>query len=179
MGALVGGGGAGRLTRRRSAPPVRDAAAARRRAAAAAALVGGGDPRQPTCSGSCASACFAYYLGNSPAADAYRAALRIPNILQNLFGEGRALRVVHPRLRRRLARGDERGGRAGSRGAVLALLALVTTVARRAGVLRAARSGCCRPPASRARRARSPCGSCRSLSRAPGCSCSRPGASGS
>jgi peptidoglycan biosynthesis protein MviN/MurJ (putative lipid II flippase) len=31
---------------------------------------------------------FAYFFGLAPAADAFRAALRIPNILQNLFGEG-------------------------------------------------------------------------------------------
>lgn len=31
---------------------------------------------------------FAHYFGNSLAADAFRAALRIPNLLQNLFGEG-------------------------------------------------------------------------------------------
>ena len=31
---------------------------------------------------------FAHYFGNSDAADAFRAAFRIPNILQNLFGEG-------------------------------------------------------------------------------------------
>lgn len=31
---------------------------------------------------------FAHYLGNSAAAGAFRAALRIPNFLQNLFGEG-------------------------------------------------------------------------------------------
>lgn len=31
---------------------------------------------------------FAHYFGNSDAADAFRAALRIPNLLQNLFGEG-------------------------------------------------------------------------------------------
>lgn len=31
---------------------------------------------------------FAHYLGNSDAAGAFRAALRIPNLLQNLFGEG-------------------------------------------------------------------------------------------
>jgi putative peptidoglycan lipid II flippase len=31
---------------------------------------------------------FAYYLGNSDAAGAFNAALRIPNFLQNLFGEG-------------------------------------------------------------------------------------------
>lgn len=31
---------------------------------------------------------FAHFLGNSDAADAFRAAFRIPNFLQNLFGEG-------------------------------------------------------------------------------------------
>jgi putative peptidoglycan lipid II flippase len=31
---------------------------------------------------------FAYFFGNSDAADAFKAALRIPNFLQNLFGEG-------------------------------------------------------------------------------------------
>ncbi|MGE5113784.1 MAG: lipid II flippase MurJ, partial [Acidobacteriaceae bacterium] len=31
---------------------------------------------------------FAHYLGNSASADAFRAAFRIPNFLQNLFGEG-------------------------------------------------------------------------------------------
>lgn len=31
---------------------------------------------------------FAHYLGNTAPADAFRAALRIPNVLQNLFGEG-------------------------------------------------------------------------------------------
>jgi len=31
---------------------------------------------------------IAHFLGNSFAADALRGALRIPNILQNLFGEG-------------------------------------------------------------------------------------------
>ncbi len=31
---------------------------------------------------------FAHFFGNSDAADAFRAAFRIPNFLQNLFGEG-------------------------------------------------------------------------------------------
>jgi len=31
---------------------------------------------------------FAHYFGSSDAADAFRAAFRIPNFLQNLFGEG-------------------------------------------------------------------------------------------
>jgi putative peptidoglycan lipid II flippase len=31
---------------------------------------------------------FAHYLGTSPASGAFKAALKIPNFLQNLFGEG-------------------------------------------------------------------------------------------
>jgi putative peptidoglycan lipid II flippase len=31
---------------------------------------------------------FAHYFGNSDAGDAFKAALKIPNFLQNLFGEG-------------------------------------------------------------------------------------------
>jgi hypothetical protein len=31
---------------------------------------------------------FAHYFGNSDAADAFNAAFRIPNFLQNMFGEG-------------------------------------------------------------------------------------------
>ena len=31
---------------------------------------------------------FAHYFGTSDAADAFNAAFRIPNVLQNLFGEG-------------------------------------------------------------------------------------------
>lgn len=31
---------------------------------------------------------FAHYFGSTDAADAFKAALRIPNLLQNLFGEG-------------------------------------------------------------------------------------------
>ena len=36
-------------------------------------------------------------LGVSPAADAFKAALRIPNLMQNLLGG--AVGVVHPRVR--------------------------------------------------------------------------------
>ena len=55
---------------------------------------------------------FAHYFGTSDAADAFNAAFRIPNFLQNLFGEGRAVGVVHPGLRRaasRAARTRRRG----------------------------------------------------------------------
>jgi peptidoglycan biosynthesis protein MviN/MurJ (putative lipid II flippase) len=35
---------------------------------------------------------FAHYFGNGAAADAFRAALRIPNALRNLLGEARSRR---------------------------------------------------------------------------------------
>jgi putative peptidoglycan lipid II flippase len=40
------------------------------------------------CSGLLRESVIANYLGTSPASDAFRAALRIPNLLQNLLGEG-------------------------------------------------------------------------------------------
>ncbi|MBX6365271.1 MAG: murein biosynthesis integral membrane protein MurJ, partial [Gemmatimonadetes bacterium] len=39
-------------------------------------------------SGLLREAFFAHYFGNTLFSDAFRAALRIPNILQNLLGEG-------------------------------------------------------------------------------------------
>jgi putative peptidoglycan lipid II flippase len=66
---------------------------------------------------------FAHYLGNSPAAAAFRAALRIPNFLQNLFGEGvlsASFIPVYSRLR--AEHSDEEARRvAGAVGAILAL----------------------------------------------------------
>src|SRR6185436_13517700 len=51
---------------------------------------------------------MAHYLGNSRAADAFAAALKIPNFLQNLFGEGVLSASFIPVYARTLARGDER-----------------------------------------------------------------------
>ncbi len=67
---------------------------------------------------------FAYFFGNTPAADAYRAAFRIPNFLQNLFGEGALSASFIPVYARLIAEGDEKeaGRVAGAIGALLALL---------------------------------------------------------
>lgn len=70
---------------------------------------------------------FAHYFGNSDAADAFRAAFRIPNILQNLFGEGvlsASFIPVYARLK-----AEERHEEASQLAeAVFALLLLITTV---------------------------------------------------
>jgi putative peptidoglycan lipid II flippase len=50
---------------------------------------------------------FAHYLGNSAAADAFKAGFRIPNILQNLFGEGVLSASFIPVYSRLLGEGDE------------------------------------------------------------------------
>ncbi|HKV53455.1 MAG TPA: murein biosynthesis integral membrane protein MurJ [Candidatus Binataceae bacterium] len=50
---------------------------------------------------------FAHYLGNSEAADAFKAGFRIPNILQNLFGEGVLSASFIPVYSRLLSEGDE------------------------------------------------------------------------
>lgn len=79
---------------------------------------------------------LAHYLGAGPAADAFAAALRIPNFLQNLFGEGALSASFVPVYAGLLARGDaERARRVAS--AVAALLALVTAVLVLAGMLAA------------------------------------------
>jgi len=70
---------------------------------------------------------FAYYLGNSDAAGAFRAALRIPNLLQNLFGEGVLSASFIPVYAKLLAEGkQEEAGRAAS--IVLTLLVLITAL---------------------------------------------------
>ena len=50
---------------------------------------------------------FAHYLGNSAAADAFKAGFRIPNILQNLFGEGVLSASFIPVYSRLLSDGKE------------------------------------------------------------------------
>ncbi len=50
---------------------------------------------------------FAHYLGNSAAADAFKAGFRIPNILQNLFGEGVLSASFIPVYSRLLGAGEE------------------------------------------------------------------------
>ena len=50
---------------------------------------------------------FAHYFGNSDAADAFKAALKIPNLLQNLFGEGALSSSFIPVYANLLASGDK------------------------------------------------------------------------
>jgi putative peptidoglycan lipid II flippase len=50
---------------------------------------------------------FAHYFGNSNAADAFKAALKIPNFLQNLFGEGVLSASFIPVYARLLAEGND------------------------------------------------------------------------
>jgi putative peptidoglycan lipid II flippase len=78
---------------------------------------------------------FAHYFGlQSDAADAFMAAFRIPNFLQNLFGEGALSASFIPVYAALVAR-DERQLSARVAGAVAALLALVTSVLVLVGVL--------------------------------------------
>jgi putative peptidoglycan lipid II flippase len=77
---------------------------------------------------------FAHYFGNSLAADAFKAALRIPNLLQNLFGEGvlsASFIPVYARLR--AAGKDKEAAHVAS--AVASLLALLVSVLVAIGVL--------------------------------------------
>lgn len=77
---------------------------------------------------------FAHYFGSSDAADAFKAALRIPNFLQNLFGEGVLSASFIPVYAGLLARKDEDEARR-TAGAVAALLALTTSILVLIGVL--------------------------------------------
>jgi putative peptidoglycan lipid II flippase len=80
---------------------------------------------------------FAHYFGlQSDAADAFNAAFRIPNVLQNLFGEGALAASFIPVYAGLSARGDrERADRMA--GAIGALLAVVVSLLVGLGVLAA------------------------------------------
>jgi len=77
---------------------------------------------------------FAHYFGNSDAADAFRAAFRIPNFLQNLFGEGvlsASFIPVYARLR-----AEERHHESTQLAeAIFAILFLVTSLLTIGGIL--------------------------------------------
>jgi putative peptidoglycan lipid II flippase len=77
---------------------------------------------------------FAHYFGNSDAADAFKAAFRIPNALQNLFGEGVLSASFIPVYAALLARDEDEEARR-TAGAVAALLALSTSILVLIGVL--------------------------------------------
>jgi putative peptidoglycan lipid II flippase len=77
---------------------------------------------------------FSHYFGLSDAGDAFKAAFRIPNLLQNLFGEGVLSASFIPVYSAELAGGDrEEADRVA--GAVLALLSLAVAFIVLAGVL--------------------------------------------
>ena len=77
---------------------------------------------------------FAHYLGTSDAAGAFSAAFRIPNFLQNVFGEGALSASFIPVYANLLARGDQKeASRVAD--AVLTLLALATSIIVLVGVL--------------------------------------------
>ncbi len=77
---------------------------------------------------------FSHYLGIGDAAGAFTAAFRIPNFLQNVFGEGALSASFIPIYANLLARGDKKeASRVAD--AVLTLLALATSVVVLIGVL--------------------------------------------
>jgi len=77
---------------------------------------------------------FAHYFGNSDAGDAFKAALKIPNFLQNLFGEGVLSASFIPVYAQLLAKKhDEDAAKVAS--VIGSLLFLMTSVLVLAGVL--------------------------------------------
>jgi putative peptidoglycan lipid II flippase len=77
---------------------------------------------------------FAHYFGNSDAADAFRAAFRIPNALANMFGEGVLSASFIPVYAGLLARHDDEEARR-TAGAVASILALTISLLVLLGVL--------------------------------------------
>lgn len=79
---------------------------------------------------------FAHYFGNSAAADAFYAAFRIPNFLQNVFGEGALSASFIPVYAKLLAKGDEEEA-SHVANAILGILSLITSAVVLLGVLAA------------------------------------------
>jgi putative peptidoglycan lipid II flippase len=79
---------------------------------------------------------FAHYFGNSDAADVFKAAFRIPNFLQNMFGEGVLSASFIPVYASLLAHDNKEEARK-TAGAVAALLLLSTSLLVLLGVLTA------------------------------------------
>ena len=77
---------------------------------------------------------LAHYLGTLPAADAFRAALRIPNFLQNLFGEGVLSASFIPVYSRLLAASDEKNANEVA-SVIGSLLAVLTSALVALGIL--------------------------------------------
>src|SRR5690348_4212295 len=79
---------------------------------------------------------LSHYLGLGAAADAFNAAFKIPNFLQNMFGEGVLSASFIPVYARLLAEGNEKEADRVA-GAVATLLALATAILVLLGVLAA------------------------------------------
>src|SRR5215212_6122966 len=77
---------------------------------------------------------FAHYFGSSAEGDAFSAAFRIPNFLQNVFGEGALSASFIPVYAKLLAQDDEKEA-ARVANAVFGILALVTSIIVLIGVL--------------------------------------------
>ena len=77
---------------------------------------------------------FAYYFGTSDAADVFAQAFKIPNFLQNVFGEGALSASLIPVYAKLLAQGDEKEANRVAN-AILTILALLTSVLVLLGVL--------------------------------------------
>ncbi len=77
---------------------------------------------------------FAHYFGTSAAGDAFSAAFRIPNFLQNIFGEGALSASFIPVYAKLLAQEDVKKANHVAN-AVLGLLALITSLVVLVGVL--------------------------------------------
>src|SRR5690349_21158232 len=76
---------------------------------------------------------FAHYFGSSAEGDAFSAAFRIPNFLQNVFGEGALSASFIPVYAKLLAQDDEKEA-ARVANAIFSILALVTALIVLAGV---------------------------------------------
>ncbi len=76
---------------------------------------------------------FAHFFGDGPAADAFRAALRIPNVIRNLLGEGTLSASFIPVYAGMLARGETEDARRLA-GVIASLLVLLTAVAALIGI---------------------------------------------
>src|ERR687892_1836463 len=77
---------------------------------------------------------FAHYFGSSGEGDAFSAAFRIPNFLQNVFGEGALSASFIPVYAKLLAQEDEaQAGRVAN--AIFGILALVTSIIVLIGVM--------------------------------------------
>lgn len=77
---------------------------------------------------------FAHYFGNGPAADAFRAALKIPNVIRNLLGEGTLSASFIPVYAGMLQRGEVEDARRLAR-VIASLLILLTAASALVGIV--------------------------------------------